>query len=84
MEHLNLVIEVKFTVLAGKLFQIFITRSQKNEERMLLGHSKLWLTKSHRHHVTIAFIVFPLCTVRDRNIFLKRSSGPLPLRYSGV
>jgi len=38
MERLNLVIELKSTIFAGKLFQAFITRSQKNEERMLLWH----------------------------------------------
>jgi len=36
MERLNLVTELMSTILSGKLFQAFITRSQKNEERMQL------------------------------------------------
>ena len=36
MECLILVIDLKSTIFAGKLFQAFITCSQENEERMLL------------------------------------------------
>jgi len=38
MVRLNLVIELKSTIFAAKMFQAFMTRSHKNEERMLLWH----------------------------------------------
>ena len=45
----------------------------------------LWLTTSHRHHVTITFILsLPPALFVTGTFSLKRSSGPLPLRYSGV
>jgi len=36
MERLNLVIKLMSTILVGELLEAFITRSQKNEERMPL------------------------------------------------
>jgi len=36
LDRLNPVLELTSTMSAGKLFRAFITRLQKNEERMLL------------------------------------------------
>jgi len=49
-------------------------------------NSLLWLTTSHRHHVTITFILFPR-TVRDWGILpeaVVRASSPEVSQYSTV
>ena len=47
-------------------------------------NSLLWLTTSHRHHVIITFILVSPALFVTGTFFLKRSLGPLRLRYLGV